>query len=87
MKTAIELLNHYTKGSLDPFVLMGRDQVKLRQNVLSELRGRRVAQREAGVNALASELFEALEAEGRSPAARLDDFREKARKFLSPQGK
>ncbi len=75
---ALRLISSYTAGSMELWALAGQPKASCRAHVMSALLGRKATQRESGVGALRSALYEALFVKGQHDTAREDDFRAKA---------
>ena len=72
---AIRLLNIYTAGSYDFFVLSGSARASCRAHIMSVLCGRHVPQKESGIFALRQEFYTKLGIAGNCEAVRSRNFR------------
>lgn len=73
-REAIRLLGAYTAGRFDIWILAGSARASCRAHVLSALTGKKVPQRMAGVTALRSAFYTALEIAGECEAHREENF-------------
>ena len=80
---AVRLLNVYTAGRFDVYLLAGPAKASVRAHIMSELKGIRIPQAKAGVNSIREELFILSGAEGSCLAAREDNLAAWAKSILS----
>lgn len=80
---AVRLLGAYTGDSFDVGRLAGPASRAQRAQVLGILRGEKIPASKAGVNALESAFFAAIEPAGNCLATRRRDFADKCRELLA----
>jgi hypothetical protein len=74
LNEAIRLLGIYSAGRFDIWALAGSSRASARSHVMSTLVGSKVPQSKAGVNAIRSAFYSALEIHGEHEAARESAF-------------
>ena len=74
VKEAIQLLNIYTAGRFDIWMLAGSARASCRAHVMSTLNGYKTPQSKSGVTALRSAFYSALNITGECEAHRADNF-------------
>lgn len=73
-KEAVRLLGVYTAGSFKFFTLAGGHKASCRAHIMSQLKGVRVPQSKAGINAMRDEFFAIANPPGDCEAAKEDAF-------------